>query len=218
MCNMRRFQCRHLHFAGAPTGMCNMRSFQFRLLHCAGAPRGTCNMRIFRCRLLRCAGVSKETCNTRIFLCRFLHCADVPSGMSSMPTVQWHLGCAPGPSRAVDQVRVHKSFTRTPCVVQSEMFNLRTPHWRLLLCAPSPSCLPFRRHSYLRCLRLLKRRSLNRFRRQLRPWRAEYPMFQTGPRLTHRMYLSMNSRYTNFCCASSSQGNRSAHVLIASRN
>ena len=65
------------------------------------------------------------------------------------------------------------------------------------------------------CLSLLIRRSLNRFRRQ---WQAEYPMFQNRPRLTLRMYLSMNSRYTNFCCASSLQGNRSAHVLIASRD
>ena len=106
-----------------------------RLLQCAGVPRGTCNMWSLRCLLLPFAGVSNETCNTRIFLCCFLHCADVPSGMSSMPTVQQHLGCVPGPSRAVDRVRMHKSLTRTLCVVQSEMFNLRTPQWRLLLCA-----------------------------------------------------------------------------------
>ena len=41
-------------------------------------------------------------------------------------------------------------------------------------------------------------RSLNRFRRLLCPWQAGYPMLQDRSRLTHRMYLSMNSRYTIF--------------------
>ena len=40
-------------------------------------------------------------------------------------------------------------------------------------------------------------------------------MFQDRSRLTERMYLSMNSRYTIFVAVSSLQGNRSAHVLIA---
>ena len=105
-------------------------------------------------------------------------------------------------------------LTRTLFVDQREMFILRTPQWRLLLRAPSLSGLPFRRHSYIRCLCLLFRRFLNRFRRQ---WQAVYPMFQNRARLTLRMYLSMNSRYVYFCCASSLQGNRSAHVSIASR-
>ena len=96
-----------------------------------------------------------------------------------------------------------ESWTKCGCTSRlrglcSEMFNLRTPRWRLLLCAPCSSGLPFRRHYYLRCLRLLIRRSLNRFRRQ---WQAEYPMFRNRPRVTIRMYLSMNSRYTNLCCA-----------------
>ena len=41
--------------------------------------------------------------------------------------------------------------------VQRKMVNLRTPQWRLLLYAPSPSGLPFRQHSYLCCLRLIRR-------------------------------------------------------------
>ena len=45
------------------------------------------------------------------------------------------------------------------------------------------------------------------------PWQTGYPMFQNRPRLTHKIYLSMNSRYTNFCCTRISQFNSSAHVL-----
>ena len=68
---------------------------------------------------------------------------------------------------------VHKSLTRALCVVQSVMFYLQTPQWRLRLCAPSPSGFPFRRHSYLLYLSLRIRKSLN-LRRQ---WQAEYPIF-----------------------------------------
>ena len=112
-----------------------------RLPQFASAPRGTCNVRSLRCLLRQCARLSNESCNTLIFLYRFLHGADVPSGRSSTPTVHSHLGFMPGPSRAVDQVRVHKSLTRTLCVVQSEIFMLQSPQWRLRLCAPSQSGL-----------------------------------------------------------------------------
>ena len=53
-------------------------------------------MRSLRRLLLQGAGVLNEKCNTRISLCCFLHCADLPSGMSSMPTVQQHLGSSAG--------------------------------------------------------------------------------------------------------------------------
>ena len=152
--------------------------------------------------------MSNESCNTRIFLCRFLHYADVPSGRvqhadsSVAPGFRARSVARSGPSAGAqvaseDSVRcAERDVLLADTSVASSA--LRTKSFR----PPFPT-------AFLPPLPQSPDKEVAEPRGQ---WQAEYPMFQNRPRLTLRMYLSMNSRYTNFCCASSLQGNRSAHV------